>query len=74
MTEPKYGEWQDIGTAPQGPWILTYCADAPSWQTGRVNISAQDKHGRWFDIQDVDGAFKTNKPTHWMPLPPEPKQ
>ena len=75
MTEPKFGEWQPIETAPRDGTVISvatmvrwtrYKAGAPKW--------AQKLGGRW---QYFDGFGWRNfdeKPDYWMPLPPPPEQ
>ena len=58
--------WQPISTAPIDEIVLVAVEfDGPKdW---RIKVGAQGESGQWA----VWGASWT--PTHWMPLPPPPK-
>ena len=81
--QPKFGEWRPIKTAPKdGTKILTYgvyegddfCVDPFE----SIEIAEWDEgfhaHPDYLFNREEGWVKETiSKPTHWMPLPPEPK-
>lgn len=69
-TTPKYGEWQPIETAPKdGEAFVVY---VPGYGVGEcywgmLSESWWFRGNRWSEEGDP-------LPTHWMPLPPPPKE
>ena len=80
-------EWQPIATAPKdGTWILLAGGEcewdeadlvkrpvSAQW-TNYLNGKINDRFARW-QFCWYDGGYygKYENPTHWMPLPPLPK-
>lgn len=70
MTEPQFGEWQPIASAPKdGTAVLL-------WTTDIIGANGRACVGRWGAYNgawwDVGMEYTLNHPTHWMPLPPSP--
>lgn len=62
-------DWQPIETAPKDGMVLVYCPDA---RQGKEIVAAQLKAGKPFLVSGIF-AFDHAPATHWMPLPPPPK-
>lgn len=66
MSEPVFGEWLPIETAPKGEMVLLYYPPIPG------------SRGRQYDhpeMYSVNYAGTTpRQPTHWSPLRPPPPQ
>lgn len=71
MSEPKFGEWQPIETAPRdGTPILAYgvgCGPAPY-----AAIAWEPVHESWACCWD-NWPLEDYAATHWMPLPEPPE-
>ena len=68
LREPRLGTWQPIETAPKdGTRVLTYCATT-SFSNQRFDLM----HFAWHWRSHCMGL--ANQPTHWMPLPPAPRE
>lgn len=73
--------WQPIGTAPRDETlVLLYFPVAPWSIEGNIGVgfystNADDvpENERWFRLECDGNPFDT-QPTHWMPLPAEPKE
>lgn len=62
---PAPTPWQPIETAPKdGTWVLLY--DVCDYMV----VAVWDYDG-WYDLAEDTAHYH---PTHWMPLPPKPKQ
>lgn len=55
-------DWRPIETVPKGDWLLLW--NKNGWQLGFLRSD-----DTWF----MDGGAEAD-PTHWMCLPPAPKQ
>lgn len=60
-------EWQPIETAPKGVYILIYT----EYKVTDVAFDDAKNNRRKFLNRECNYV---GKPTHWMPLPPPPKQ
>ena len=59
-------EWQPIETAPHEEILV--------WDGTEINIADFERiFGVWVAVRCVDGLNLIPQPTHWMPLPDEPK-
>jgi len=74
VSEPKFGEWQPIETAPKDKSVLLCCGKAWAFamfcgreRYGTLGEPSQDEFG-W----RCDSSGRFGMPTHWMPLPPPP--
>ena len=81
-------EWQDISTAPKNgrTVLLGYFNHYNKWRTLRGQWFSRQEIEDWEDsdgceegwyetsveCEDVPNCWQTN-PTHWMPLPKQPK-
>lgn len=75
MTEK---EWQPIETAPKdGTPFLGWCPQAPGSMKDEICALSFDPNadGRipWC-VAGVEERLTWSEPTHWMPLPPPPKE
>ncbi len=62
--------WRDIATAPKdGTPILVYC---PFQSPNCVVVKWRDVRQGWVNASSF--GLITSEPTHWMPLPPPPKE
>jgi len=60
--------WQPIETAPRGDGVMLLLWE-PHSMGGFAFVGTSDRcKGEWFNNLDM----QTQRPTHWMPLPPAP--
>jgi hypothetical protein len=69
-TEPKYGEWLPIESAPRDGtvvWAFNGEQDRMKWIQGA-------DYALWIYEEEVMSNIDPDphQPTHWMPLPPPP--
>lgn len=71
----KVDEWQPIETAPKdGTDILIYCKDTHEMFVAFYATQIETGQQDWIIARAKDGTcFVLKSPTHWMPLPPQPK-
>lgn len=64
-------DWQPIETAPKDKWVLVFMPDEGNM--GRTHAAKHRKvsNGHSWVIGHLFGS-DLSKPTHWMPLPPNP--
>jgi hypothetical protein len=88
MSEPKFGEWQPIETAPRNSQeILVYRHDAGVLlakfttldefvprEEDLEHYSEEDLEPDWFAADFAYPDRLHEPPTKWMPLPPPPEQ
>ena len=72
-SQQPLSEWMPIETAPRdGTDLLVYLPE----DYNKINICSYERNGRngfdWCSARCVDG-LEVGCPTHWMPLPDEPK-
>ncbi len=64
--------WQDIATAPKEKDVLVFC---PAGHCTKVFVAYIDDDGAWLSVPDLKlVANNSGDPSHWMPLPPPPKE
>lgn len=59
-------EWQPIATAPKEGSFLVHMSD------GQMHVAKPLKGGTTLVIGGAFSFDRSEKPTHWMPLPPAP--
>lgn len=59
-------DWQPIGTAPKGEWVLVFCPKATGRRRCHVDARLEKYHWQW------SGCRPSEMPTHWMRLPEPP--
>jgi hypothetical protein len=73
-------QWRDISSAPKDGTHILVCEARPPYDNSWTFAQRPPTVAHWFEDQD-GGAFYLSvthteqppvKPTHWMPLPPEP--
>lgn len=62
-------DWQTIETAPERVALLTKIDDSK----GERNVAKLKRIGRLWFLPDMS-MYVYYTPTHWMPLPPPPKE
>lgn len=66
LTPPNVREqWQDISTAPMDGTPVLVCGGLPS------EMRVKEADGEWWNSHTCPRSVA---PTHWMPLPPAPKE
>ena len=75
--EEQIMEWQLIETAPKDKRILLFCPDL-GIMCGQYNADQYTKEPRPYWSSDYERLFgvrsvRGDQPTHWMPLPDDPK-
>jgi hypothetical protein len=86
--EPTVGEWEPISSAPRdGSWFIGFWQpfDTVSFEQAIVTVAHGPLPCRWTNSPaNPDGGYfyvvgnmafvYGYQPTHWMPLPPPPKE
>lgn len=68
-------EWQPIETAPKDSRrILAFFPTASSWYRFSVIAWSQGNNAWWSCSPAASGVCDMDQPTHWIPLPPPPKE
>lgn len=67
-------DWQPIETAPKDKDILLFVGETGEQFVAFWGVSLEDGDGQWIFARAKDLSFVVRNPTHWMPLPPQPKE
>jgi hypothetical protein len=69
----EVSEWQPIETAPETDVVLLWTPMNIKKLGAALPLTGYQMHGFWV-IVNADSAVQRVEPTHWMPLPPPPKE